>query len=175
MKVLNAEQYWGLTSNYWRTHIAESSGDAGSSSVVKDISHFLWTAKVYYRVHKSLPLGKFNPVHIKFLVCLRLNLILLFDLCLNFPSPVYPSDYRTRSLYALLFCSYMWYVPCPSTSLWFGSLNVDRVQSWSFYYYYYYYYYCFFFLLLLLVRSLNRSVLFATGGSTVVCLLFFFA
>jgi hypothetical protein len=80
-------------SHYW---------EADSCAATQEISNILWKPKVHCRVHKSPPLARIlsqvNPVHTS-PSCLRSILILSTDLCLRFPSGLFPSGFPTNNLY----------------------------------------------------------------------------
>jgi hypothetical protein len=75
------------------------SSEADSHSDVQEIHRLLWNPKVYYRVHKSPPVGPIlshNPI------TLRSILTLLFHQRIHPPSGLFLSGFMTTILYEFL-------------------------------------------------------------------------
>jgi hypothetical protein len=107
--------FWSLYYNrntVWNT-LADScmelspSREAANCAATQRLFSILWNQKVYYRVRKSPPLVRIlshmNPVHtIPSYLC-KIILILSTHLRLGLSSGLFPSGFRTNTLYAFLF------------------------------------------------------------------------
>jgi hypothetical protein len=99
-----------------------SSWEAANCAATEELPCILWTPKVHYRVHKSLPmvpiLSQINPVH-TIPAYLRSILILSTHLRLGFPSRLFPSGFPNNIQYTLRFSPCVLHaLPIPSSLTW---------------------------------------------------------
>jgi hypothetical protein len=98
------------------------SWEASRSSASQDSPHILQNLKVHYCLCNSLPpvhtLCQIYLVHAPHITSWRPILILFFHLCQGLPSGLVPSDFWTKTPYAVRAT-----MTCLSLSPWFNHLN----------------------------------------------------
>ena len=92
--------------------------EANSCSAIQEIPQILLNPEVHYRIHKGPPavpiLSQISAVHKPHPACLRSILILTLHLHLGFPSGLFPSGFRTKTLSASFLSPHVCHILRPS-------------------------------------------------------------
>jgi hypothetical protein len=82
------------------------SWEANSRSAIQEITRFLWNPKVLYHVHKGpqlVPvLSQMYPLHTFQPYFHNIHSNIIFNLCLRYPSGLFPSGFPTIIFYVFL-------------------------------------------------------------------------